>query len=304
MDLINGIQNAVDYIETHITEELDYEAIARQACVSSTDFQRIFSILCGYSVGEYIRSRRLALAGAELLSSNCRVIDVAVKYGYSSPDSFAKAFFKFHGVLPSRVRKHAILKSFSRLSVKLTLEGGNVMNYFITEKDGFKVVGRRRTTPYGGGTWDVARKDGSIAQMEALGTGKPFLGLCFGFEEDGSNDYMVGLEYETDLEGLESFTYPKASWVVYNLSGKISDDVLGNAWWYVKNQLLPELNYQIAPLPAIESYLEWDKEKNQCKVEIQIPLICQCICRHTRGISLERKPGWKAPFYLPFIFTR
>ena len=65
MDLINGIQNAVDYIEAHLTEELDYEAIARRACVSSSDFQRIFSILCGYSVGEYIRSRRLAMAGAE-----------------------------------------------------------------------------------------------------------------------------------------------------------------------------------------------------------------------------------------------
>lgn len=273
MDLINGIQNAVDYIEAHLTEELDYEAIARRACVSSSDFQRIFNILCGYSVGEYIRSRRLAMAGAELVSSNCRVIDVAVKYGYSSPDSFAKAFHRFHGVLPSRVREDAVLKSFSRLSVKLTLEGGNIMNYFITEKEGFKVVGRRRIAPYGGGTWDIARKDGSIAQMEALGTGKPFLGLCFGFGEDGSNDYMVGLAYETDLEGLESFTYPKASWVVYNLSGKISDDVLGNAWWYVKNQLLPELNYEIAPLPTIESYIEWDNENNQCKVEIQIPFI-------------------------------
>ena len=116
MDWITGIQNAINYIEEHITENLDYEAIARESFSSSFHFQRVFSILCGYTLGEYIRNRRLSLAGTELAEGGAKVIDVAAKYGYESPDSFCKAFQKFHGITPSQARSGgAVLKSFSRL---------------------------------------------------------------------------------------------------------------------------------------------------------------------------------------------
>ena len=95
------IQNALAYIEANLTEELDIRDIAKQAALSPYYFQRIFSALCGVGVGEYIRSRRLALAGEELSRTNARVIDIAAKYGYDSPDSFARAFQRFHGVTPS-----------------------------------------------------------------------------------------------------------------------------------------------------------------------------------------------------------
>ena len=104
MEWITGIQRAIDYIEEHITEELDYEAIARESFSSSFHFQRMFSILCGYTLGEYIRSRRMTLAGIALATGSERVIDVALRYGYDSPDSFAKAFCKFHGITPSQAR--------------------------------------------------------------------------------------------------------------------------------------------------------------------------------------------------------
>ena len=135
MDWITGIQRAIDYIEVHITEPLDYDEIARQALSSSYHFQRVFGILCGWTLGEYIRSRRLSLAGEELLSGDAKVIDVALKYGYDSPDSFARAFQKFHGVTPSQARSGgAALKSFSRLRIKISLEGGYSMNYRIESK--------------------------------------------------------------------------------------------------------------------------------------------------------------------------
>ena len=89
MDWITGIQNAINYIEDHITEELDYERIAKESFSSSFHFQRVFSILCGYTLGEYIRNRRLTLAGAELANTREKVIDVAYKYGYDNPESFA-----------------------------------------------------------------------------------------------------------------------------------------------------------------------------------------------------------------------
>ena len=135
MDWISGIQNAINYVEEHLAEEIDYDAVARASLSSTHHFQRIFSILCGYTLGEYIRNRRLSLAGTELAEGTGKVIDIAAKYGYESPDSFCKAFQKFHGITPSQARSAgAVLKSFSRLFVKVSMEGGNVMNYSIEEK--------------------------------------------------------------------------------------------------------------------------------------------------------------------------
>ena len=145
MDWIIGLQKAIDYIEDNLTENIDYDIVAAQSFSSSYHFQRVFSILCGFTVGEYIRKRRLSLAGAELASSDIKVIDVALKYGYESPDSFAKAFQKFHGILPSQAKTNGSnLKSFSRLVLKFSLEGGTVMNYRIEEKPEIILTGYKR----------------------------------------------------------------------------------------------------------------------------------------------------------------
>ena len=141
MDWIMSLQRAIDYIEEHITEELDYSAIARIACSSSYHFQKVFGLLCGRTLGQYIRERRLTLAGSELSSSDLKVIDAALKYGYDSPESFCRAFTKFHGVTPSQAKAYGNnLKSLSKLTVKLALEGGNIMNYRIEKKAAFKVI--------------------------------------------------------------------------------------------------------------------------------------------------------------------
>ena len=145
MDWITGLQRAIDYVEEHITEELNYDEIARQSCSTSYHFQRVFGLLCGYTLGEYIRNRRLTLAGGELAGGNVKVIDVALKYGYDNPDSFARAFTRFHGITPSQARKDgAKLNSFSRLSIKLSLEGGCAMEYRIEEKTEMTLTGYKR----------------------------------------------------------------------------------------------------------------------------------------------------------------
>ena len=145
MEWIIGLQKAIDYIEDNLTENIDYEKVAAQSFSSSYHFQRVFSILCGFTVGEYIRNRRLSLAGAELASGNAKIIDVALKYGYESPDSFAKAFQRFHGILPSQAKLGgANLRAYSRLVLKFSLEGGMVMNYRIEEKDEFVLTGYKR----------------------------------------------------------------------------------------------------------------------------------------------------------------
>ena len=105
----------------------------------------MFGLLCGYTLGEYIRNRRLTLAGGELASGDVKVIDTALKYGYDNPDSFARAFTRFHGVTPSQARREgAKLNSFSRLSLKLSLEGGSIMEYRIEEKQELRLTGYKR----------------------------------------------------------------------------------------------------------------------------------------------------------------
>lgn len=162
MDWISGIQNAINYIEDHIIEEIDYEAVAKQSFSSSFHFQRVFSILCGMTLGEYIRNRRLSLAGADLAASNAKVIDIAAKYGYESPESFCKAFQKFHGIAPSQARSNgAMLKSFSRLSIRISLEGGTTMNYRIEEKRKMLLTGYKKR--FTGDPNDKCRQDHNFA---------------------------------------------------------------------------------------------------------------------------------------------
>ena len=118
MEWMAIIGDSVQYIEDHITEDISAENIAKAVGVSPFYFQKGFAMLCGFSVAEYIRNRRLALSGNDLLITDDKVIDIAMKYGYDSPDSFTKAFTRFHGVSPSSVRKdEVLLKTFAPLKV-------------------------------------------------------------------------------------------------------------------------------------------------------------------------------------------
>jgi AraC family transcriptional regulator len=206
MDWVTGLQKAIDYVEDNLIEELDYEKIAAKACVSSFHFQRIFSIMCNYSLGEYIRNRRLTLAGAELNQSSVKVIDVALKYGYESPDSFAKAFTRFHGIAPSAAREHgANLRSFSRLSIKISFEGGNIMDYRIEKKSAFKVIGKSETFDTSDDFnrvdipefWSRCHKDRTVKTLYELSRNTQNSGVIFGVCcEDGSSNanrfpYMI-----------------------------------------------------------------------------------------------------------------
>ena len=149
MEWTEAISRAIEYIEEHITENITAEDIAEQVHISPFYFQKGFSLLCGCTIGEYIRNRRLTLAAGELAAENVRVIDVAVKYCYDSPDSFTKAFYRFHGATPSMVQKnHLMMKSFAPLKIKLTLEGGYKMDYKLMKKESFTVMGTMQKFSY------------------------------------------------------------------------------------------------------------------------------------------------------------
>lgn len=181
MDWIMGLQRAVDYIEAHLTEQISYEDVAREAYVSPFYFQRVFSILCGYTVGEYIRNRRLTLAGSELLATDQKVIDLALKYGYETPESFTRAFTRFHGITPSAARLTlAPLTSFARLSIQISMKGGERMQYRIANKDSFRIVAkgtrcseedeknREEIPAFGSAATGMARSNGCVSTGKSM----------------------------------------------------------------------------------------------------------------------------------------
>lgn len=149
MEWMKIIGNAISYIERHITDELSVQAIAAAVNVSPFYFQKGFAMLCGFAVSEHVRSRRLALAGNDLATTDEKVIEIVMKYGYDSPDSFTKAFTRFHGVTPVSVRKDsALLKSFAPLKIRFSLEGGYLMDYRIVSKEAFTVLADVKRFPY------------------------------------------------------------------------------------------------------------------------------------------------------------
>lgn len=286
MDWITGLQNAIDYIEDNLTDELDYTEIANRAFSSTFHFQRVFGILCGYSLGEYIRNRRLTLAGSELASSNIKVIDVALKYGYDSPESFGRAFTRFHAITPSQAKTDGVkLKSFSRLSVKLILDGGNIMNYRIEKKDAFDVVVKKKYFPTDIDLsnkqlpefWDNCRKDGTIPALYKYMTkdnafGNAIMGICFENITKGNEFlYAVGVAYKGGdvAEGLDVDKIPAHTWAIFECVGAIPIAVQ-YLLHKIYSEFFPTSDYQPCGSLDIQVYPDGDMQSPQYKCEIWI----------------------------------
>lgn len=240
MEWITGIQRAINYMEEHMLEEIDYEAAAKEACSSTFHFQRVFGILCGFSMGDYIRMRRLSLAAEELIQTDSRVIDIALKYGYDTPEGFTRAFVRFHGIPPTEARRGGNVKSFSRLSVKLILTGGSMMDYRIEKMDAFQVICRRKTVHKPGeetaaadisAFWRECAADGTTKKLVDCYSGEPrlkgLLGICFSAEMEGEEfPYGIGVEYDgrpVEEEGLEIVEIPARTFAVFPCRGKMPD---------------------------------------------------------------------------------
>ena len=274
MDWVNRMNSALDFIECNLTNNLDEKAVCSIMGCSFSAFQASFSQITGKSVSEYIRRRRLTCAAQDLLNTDNRIIDIALKYGYQSADAFRVAFKQLHGVTPSEARKNDVkLTFYCRINFSLTIKGVDKMDYTIIEKEPFKVVGIRRTTPYGGGTWAIVKSDGSNERINEISGRFYELGLCFGFGPDGSNDYMCAVEWDgDDIEGLDSFTYPSATWLKFEAQGTISGQTLGSVWQRINHEFLPQSKYDKCGLPTIEKYVAWDEALDTCNVEIWIPV--------------------------------
>ena len=147
MEWIERLNDAVGYIEEHLTDEIDYGQLGRVACCSSYHFQRMFAYMAGIPLSEYIRRRRMSLAAVDLQGNDMKVIDVANKYGYSSPTSFNRAFQSVHGIAPSVVKNGGIsVKSFPPVIFKITVKGVEEKKHFVLQEYLYRCIRRLRRT--------------------------------------------------------------------------------------------------------------------------------------------------------------
>ncbi|MDE6021438.1 MAG: AraC family transcriptional regulator [Ruminococcus sp.] len=273
--LAEGIQNAISYIEQNLTEDLHIDDIAEKSYLSPFYFQRIFSVLCGFTVGEYIRMRRLTIAAEELSHSNAKVIEIAVKYGYNSPDSFTRAFMKFHGVSPSAASKSGTsLKSFAPLKIKLTLEGGTMIEYKIVEKAAFTVMGRSRRFNSDTSYEEIPKFWTEHFQNGGGDVVCGMYGICI--NADGKNfDYMIADNYIPWNEVPDGYTtrvIPAGTWAVFPCRGAIPkaiQDVNTKIWseWIVNCK-----EYKFAGNYSIEMYTPPAENPEDNYSEIWIPV--------------------------------
>lgn len=275
MDWVNRMNLAIEYIEKNLTEEISEKEISNITACSFSMFQGSFTQITGISLSEYIRRRRLTCAAYELQNTDKKVIDIALKYGYQSADAFTVAFKRLHGVTPKEARSSGVTLTFyCYIHFSLKIEGVDKMDYTTVERASFKVIGIRRTTPYGGGTWAIVKSDGSNERIMEISGRLYDIGLCFGFGDDGSNDYMCAIEWEKeDIVGLDTYQYPSATWLKFEAEGSITGQTLGGIWQRIHNEFLPQSKYKLSDLPTIEKYVKWDTVADICDVEIWLPVV-------------------------------
>ncbi|WP_404469499.1 GyrI-like domain-containing protein [Sutcliffiella horikoshii] len=288
MDLLKEMNTAMKYIEENLTNEIDFKVVARIAHCSEYHFKRMFSFLAGITLSEYIRRRRLSLAAQELHDSKVKVIDVAIKYGYNSPDSFTRAFFNLHGITPSEARENGQqLKAYPHMTFQLSIRGGNEMNYRIEQKEAFNIVGIMKRVPivFQGENpeiidmWKSLDAD-KISNLQKLSNVEPkgMIQASTNFsegrmEEKGELDQYIGVA--TTQENPESFVkleVPALTWAIFETTGPFPH-TLQETWGKIYSEWFPSSSYQVTEGPEILSIKSKDLASPSVKCEIWIPVL-------------------------------
>jgi len=282
MDWLEAMNNAVEYMETNITEKLDIEKVAKIALSSTFHFQRMYHMITGVTIAEYIRRRRLTLAAQDIISGE-KIINVAYRYGYETPEAFTKAFRKMHGMSPSAAREPgASLKAYPKLSFHISIKGDKDMNYKIIDKESFTVVGKQtRITMVDGENfkqvpkfWDDCMNDGSYDWICSKAGKLGVLGVCkdFGMSKDEFN-YMIAVEkIEGTLpKGYISAIIPAATWAIFESVGPLPE-AIQDLTRRIFSEWMPSTGYQHDCAPELEVYPEGDINSPDYRCEIWIPI--------------------------------
>lgn len=278
MEWIDRLNEAIAYMEAHLTGEVDYEQLGRVACCSAYHFQRMFTYMAGLSLSEYIRRRRMSLAAVDLQNGG-KVIDVAAKYGYGSPTAFNRAFQSVHGLAPSLVKKAGVpVKSFPPITFKITVKGVEELNYRIEKRASFRIIGVSQPldrqlennfmqVPQ---MWQQAAMDGTIPQLAGLMNASPqgLLGVSACNDREPWR-YYIAVASTLDKGAFEEYTVPAATWAIFPGSGPSQS--IQELERRIITEWLPNSGYEYANAPDLELYLNPDPQNAQ--YEVWIPVV-------------------------------
>ena len=278
MNIIKLFNDTVNYIETVLDGEIDEKKISSLSGYSYPMFSRLFSMLTETTLSEYIRSRRLTEAAVDLRNTDEKIIDIAMKYGYESPDAFGAAFKKFHGFTPSEVKAGKPFKLVSKIQLALSVKGGRSMDIRIEKKQAFKVAGYNEqdiNSSLCPGVWDKLFSKYSREELVKLGKGES-VGVCHDIESPDRINYMAGY-ITTDVEkakamGLEVLEVDEAEYAVVELTGKVPECIHAG-WKYLMEVFFPEHGYIHSGKPDFEYYFKGDMYSPDYKMELWVPVV-------------------------------
>ncbi|MBV1936870.1 AraC family transcriptional regulator [Streptomyces sp. BV286] len=263
--MLERLNEALEHIESRLDQRIEVTELARIAMTSEYHFRRLFSALAGLPLSEYIRRRRLTVAGAEVLAGERTLLEIAVRYGYGSGEAFARAFRTVHGVGPGEARRTgASLSSQPRLSFRLVVEGNSSMRYRIVEKEQFQVAGRKVRVPLvhegmnpaivefiRGLGQDTLGRIGALSDQEPAGIVGVSDNLDPSRAEGTELDYYHGVVTRAAVpEDLDALVVPAGVWAVFESSGPFPL-ALQHMWRDVFTQWFPSNPYQSRPGPEI-----------------------------------------------------
>ncbi|MCM3761635.1 AraC family transcriptional regulator [Alkalihalobacillus oceani] len=279
MEMFKGMNEALNYIEENLSNHIDLKEVAKVALCSEYQFKRLFALLSGITISEYIRRRRLTLAALDLKDPRVKVIDVALKYRYQSPDAFSRVFQSYHGVTPSAARNtEQNVKAFPRMSFQLTIQGGTEMNYRIVEKDPFTVVGvkyevemvNELLTP----TYEsmiAAISDTEMKELESIANKEPHgiihVSVNYSENDEGKASFDQYIGAATSQEPLEKYStleVPALLWAIFEVDGDWEQ--VEEHWQRIYSEWLPSSSYELAEGPEI---LASNDQKSQIWISIQ-----------------------------------
>jgi AraC family transcriptional regulator len=287
MDTLKQFNLAMEYIETHLTETIDFQLVAQLACCSEYHFRRMFASLAGLSLSDYIRRRRLSQAALELHKSDVRVVDLAARYGYGSSDAFSRAFQALHGITPSEARIAQVpLKTFPPMTFRLTLSGHRPIEYRIVEKAAFSIVGIHELIPllYQGMNPEVVRmwerlSSTDIEALDALSDIDP-CGLidavvlpCLDAQLEGTLiDYYIGVATtQTASSRWQVLPVSASTWGVFNVYGAFPQS-LNDIWERVYSEWMVTAGYEVNTGPHMVWMQGEEMESSDFICELWIPI--------------------------------
>ncbi len=278
MEWVERLNQSINYMEEHLTSEIDYERLGQIACCSAYHYQRMFAYMAGGTLAEYIRRRKMSLAAVDLQGKNEKIMDVAAKYGYSSPTAFNRAFQSIHGIAPSAVKEDgAAVKSFPPITFSIAVKGAEEMNYRIETKEAFRIVGvsaplRKEleqnftVVPQ---MWQEAAGNGTIEKLAGMVDAPPagLLGVSACHDEEQWK-YWIAVSSTKDCGEFEEYTVPACTWAIFPGSG--ANLSIQNLEQRIITEWLPTSGYEYANAPDIEVYLNADPQNAQYEVWIPV----------------------------------